>query len=148
MLIYIMRSSKVIKPIKQFNNIRELKDCAKWWQKRLFLENWFIKYELVDKQLAKESGELVDGYCQFSAENKEAKIVISTALTEDSVITFSAELTLIHELLHLKREYLPNSYTEEESESFRDFLLHQSQEEMAKTLLLTKYGLEKDWLLA
>lgn len=147
MLIYIMRSSKVIEPIKQFKNIRELKDCAKWWQKRLFLENWFIKYELVDKQLAKESGELIDGYCQFSVENKEAKIVISNIQTEEGVIEFSAELTLVHELLHMKREYLQKSYNEGESESFEDLLLHQSQEEMAKTLLLTKYGLEKDWFL-
>lgn len=143
-----MRSSKVIEPIKQFKNTRELKDCAKWWQKRLFLENWFIKYELVDKKLAKEDGSPIDGYCQFSVENKEANIVISNMPTVDGVVKFSAELTLIHELLHLKREYLPNSYTEGESESFEDLLLHQSQEEMAKTLLLTRYGLEKDWFLA
>lgn len=142
-----MQSSKVIEPIKQFKNIRELKECAKWWQKRLFLENWFIAYELVNKQLAKEDGSLIDGYCQFSAENKEAKIVISNMPTEECVIEFSAELTLVHELLHLKREYLPKSYNEGESESFEDLLLHQSQEEMAKALLLTKYGLEKDWFL-
>lgn len=146
-MIYIMRSSKVIEPIKQFKSIRELKDCAKWWQKRLFLENWFIKYELVDKQLAKESGEPIDGYCQFSVENKEAKIVISNTTTEEGVVEFSAELTLIHELLHLKIEYLPKSYNEGGTESFEDLLLHQSQEEMAKTLLLTKYNLEKDWFL-
>nr|DAF57485.1 MAG TPA: hypothetical protein [Myoviridae sp. ctqfO1] len=147
MLIYIMQSSKAIEPIKQFKSIRELKDCAKWWQKRLFLENWFIKYELVDKRLAKESGEPIDGYCQFSVENKEAKIVISNMPTEEGIVEFSAELTLVHELLHIKREYLPRSYSEEDVESFEDILLHQSQEEMAKTLLLTKYGIEKDWFL-
>jgi hypothetical protein len=142
-----MQSSKAIEPIKQFKSIRELKDCAKWWQKRLFLENWFIKYELVDKRLAKESGEPIDGYCQFSVENKEAKIVISNMPTEEGIVEFSAELTLVHELLHIKREYLPRSYSEEDVESFEDILLHQSQEEMAKTLLLTKYGIEKDWFL-
>lgn len=146
-MIYIMQSSKAIEPIKQFKSIRELKDCAKWWQKRLFLENWFIKYELVDKRLAKESGEPIDGYCQFSVENKEAKIVISNMPTEEGIVEFSAELTLVHELLHIKREYLPRSYSEEDVESFEDILLHQSQEEMAKTLLLTKYGIEKDWFL-
>ena len=146
-MIYIMQSSKVIEPIKQFKSIRELKDCAKWWQKRLFLENWFIKYELVDKRLAKESGEPIDGYCQFSVENKEAKIVISNMPTEEGIVEFSAELTLVHELLHIKREYLPRSYSEGDVESFEDILLHQSQEEMAKTLLLTKYDLEKDWFL-
>lgn len=36
MLIYIMRSSKVIEPIKQFKNIRELKECAKWGKEDCF----------------------------------------------------------------------------------------------------------------
>lgn len=142
-----MQSSKAIEPIKQFKNVRELKECAKWWQKRLFLENWFITYELVNNQLTKEDGSLIEGYCQFSFENKDAKIVISNMPTTDSAITFSTELTLIHELLHLKKEYLQKSYTDGGTESFEDLLLHQSQEEMAKTLLLTKYGLEKDWFL-
>ena len=140
-----MQSNKATEPIRVFKNDKELQECGKWWEKRLFLENWFIKYELVNKQLAKECGEPIDGYCQFSMENKEAKIVISN-LSVDGVIQFSAELTLIHELLHLKREYLPNNYFSDE-QTVNDVLIHQSQEEMAKALLLTKYNLEKSWFM-
>lgn len=147
MLIYIMQSSKATEPIKKFTSKKQFLECAKWWQNKLLLNNWIIEFELVEKNIEKDGGEPVDGYCQFAVENSEAKIVISNVETVGSIAKFSAELTVIHELLHLKREYLPENYITTKEETLDDVYLHQCQELMAKSLLMTKYNIDYKWFL-
>lgn len=143
-MIYIMQSNKAIEPIRIFKSNREFQECAKYWKKKLFLESWFVKFELVNKHI-EQDGVPADGYCQFIVQNKEASIVISNLPREDIITTFSAELTLIHELLHLKKEYLPGDYITGAGTDMLDILIHQSQEVMAKTLFMTKYNLDSEW---
>lgn len=141
-----MQSSKATEPIKKFASKKQFLDYAKWWQNKLLLNNWIIKFELIEKNIDKD-GVPVDGYCQFSVENCEAKIVISNVKTADGVATFSAELTIIHELLHLKREYLQEGYAAGGEETLSDVYIHQCQELMAKSLLMTKYNIDYKWFL-
>lgn len=146
-MIYIMQSSKVTEPIREFKTNRQFQECAKWWKKKLLLESWLITFELRKEELHKDDGSIIDGYCQFIFENKEAKIVISDYNIEDTFLKHCSELTLVHELLHLKTEYLPQTYASEKEEDIVDLLLHQSQETMAKTLIMAKYNIEYEWFL-
>lgn len=55
-----------------------------------------------------------------------------------------AELTLIHELLHLQFEY-SDATADTDNEMLRAHFTHSSLERMAKSLLMARYNLNKSW---
>ena len=67
------------KPIEYFQNDKEFQKCAKEWQHKLFLDDWFIKFELVDGELYLDNEEETEvyGYCTRNFENHEALIRIA-----------------------------------------------------------------------
>ena len=138
------------KPVKKFKTEEEFMVCAKDWQNKLFLNDWFIKFSLANEGVKSEKGEelllddeLILGLTKFSYINKNAEIQIDN--TKDC-----AELSLVHELLHLKEEYIDTAYIEDgttslEVEAGNDtyirsiFKTHQCMEQMAKSLIMIKY---------
>lgn len=140
-----------IKPIEYFNTDKEFQKCAKEWQHKLFLDDWFIKFELVEQELyLDEKKELsVFGYCDKNWENHEAIIRISHLKNTKGIVTKSIEeLTLIHELLHCKLFPLESDTEKSSYEAVHlDLQNHVHIEQLAKSLLMTKYNLDYDYFM-
>lgn len=137
------------KPIELFKSDRQFQEYAKWWQHKLFLDSWFIVFHLASEDIVDETGErVVSGLCEYDFTNKEASITIcnTTENDEGSVLRNISELNLIHELLHLKNEYIL-AVENPEDRSFHKYIAHQGLEEMAKTLLRVKYNLDCNYFL-
>ena len=56
-----------------------------------------------------------------------------------------AELTLVHELLHIKFEYISDEDVVGDLPKVHQSLLHQGVESMAKSLIMAKYNLDYDY---
>lgn len=137
------------KPIEYFKSEEQFKKCCKDWQHKLFLDDWFIKFELTEEEMQLDDN-ILDGMCEFNFNNKEAKIKIFNGKYEsdDVIMKQVGELTLIHELLHIKLEYLSDvDIIGKESETFHKYIFHQSIETMAKSLLMAKYNLDYDYFM-
>lgn len=137
------------KPIETFKSNEQFQKCCKEWQHKLFLDDWFIKFELTEEELHMEEDTL-DGMCEFNFNNKEAKIVIFNGkyVSDDTIMRQIGELTVIHELLHIKAEYLSDmDIVGKENETFHKYIYHQSIETMAKSLLMVKYNLDYDYFM-
>ena len=137
------------KPIEIFKNDEQFQECCKWWQNKLFLNDWFITFKMIEDYIVDDSsGQILSGVCEYEFNNKEATITISnTNKSCDGVYLKNiVEHTIIHELLHLKNEYISDVENPEEK-SFHNYISHQSLEEMAKTLLMVKYNIERDCFL-
>lgn len=147
------------KPIGFFKTEEEFQKCAKWWQHKLFLDDWFIKFSTVDKTLEYDNsdcdspdceGAQLSGLCSYNYVNKEASIIVynvkETGGAED-VIKDIAELSLVHELLHLKTEYVTESGIMGFENVLYNNMVHQSMECMAKTLIMTKYNIDYNYFL-
>ena len=63
------------KPINVFKSDEEFQKCAKDWQHKLFLDNWFIEFELTTDKLYQETN-LLWGYNSYSFENCSAAITV------------------------------------------------------------------------
>ena len=139
------------KPIELFKNEKQFQKCCRWWQHKLFLDNWFIIFVMTDQLLKESDGvneRLISGMCEYEFNNKEATITICNTKESDDVnfMRNISELTVIHELLHLKNEYLVD-LDNPEDKNFHQYIAHQGLEEMAKTLLMTKYNLDYNYFL-
>lgn len=137
------------KPIEIFKSEEQFKDCCKYWQHILFLDNWFIRFEMVDEPINLD-GDILYGVCEFNYLNKEAVIRIFNGRfdADDSRIVCKecAELTVIHELLHLREEYISEiDIGCSDTRTFHEYMFHQGIETMAKTLLMTRYSLGYDY---
>ena len=143
------------KPIEYFQTDKEFQKCAKEWQHKLFLDDWFIKFELVDQEIYAEtdnssSEAKLFGYCQKIWENHEALIRISHIKNLDGAVTRGIEeLTLIHELLHCKLFPLE---VDEEHGTYEGLSLalqnHVNIEQLAKSLLMAKYNLDYNYFMS
>lgn len=136
-------------PIEVFKNEEQFLTCCKEWQERLFLRDWFIRFRLTEEELRDDDGDLLYGYCTHLMNDNSASIIISNKaelpdIKDDIFLKPCAELTVIHELLHLQFEYA-EAMSDSDSEALRSNLTHASLERMAKTLLMTKYDLDRDW---
>jgi len=139
------------KPINVFKSDEEFQKCAKDWQHKLFLDNWFIEFELTTDKLYQETN-LLWGYNSYSFENCSAAITVFNGekleLDDGFGDSFSkniAELTLVHELLHIKFEYVNDPDVIGDIAPIHQSLLHQATEAMAKSLIMTKYNLDYDY---
>lgn len=134
-------------PVIVFRDDKELKSCLKEWQRVLYLEDWIIQALLIDHDTLQviTCGEDLKGRNEFDIVNKCAKIYI---VREDEgvssrLVRYCAEHTLVHELLHCKMSWLDPPDTAEGK--YFDNKEHQLLEEMARSLIMVKYNITKEW---
>ena len=128
-------------PIETFKSEEEFTATCEYWKNKLYLTDWIIKFELANDTI-KETDDNFEGIpllgeCTFNFINKQAFIQVDNTHG-------IAELTLVHELLHLliqfiREDCLVCENIELERNIYKDALIHQSMEQMAKTLLMVKY---------
>jgi hypothetical protein len=140
-------------PTKIFHNLKEAYDCLAYWKKVLFLEHWIISIKLCeddDEDLIEdgEGGKALFGKNMFVMENNSCLIKIRkySIEEEDSIVKYSDELTLVHELLHLKYNWTAKR-TDSIEYIYYETLEHQLIEQMAKSLIMAKYNLTFDWFI-
>lgn len=114
----------------------DMQRLLKEWQERLFLQGWIINLKMVDQsEIAGKWGENA-----FNWEGKwcDIRIAYPDAENQSKTIKYLPELTLVHELLHCKMNFLqaPDTY----EGKFVDTCEHALLEEMAKSLLMAKHG--------
>jgi len=130
------------KPVCKFKDNKQLNKYLKEWQNKLYLNDWIIKAELASDLCM--NGEKCNGLNNMISEHMTSFISISTEQREGNpMMTYCEEKVLVHELLHLKYNWLqgPSNYESE----YVDAKEHQLLEQMAKTLILTKYNLDREW---
>ena len=128
-------------PIETFKSEEEFTATCEYWKNKLYLTDWIIKFELAD-DIIKETADNLEGInmlgeCSFNFINKQALIQVDNTHGV-------AELTLVHELLHLLIQFMSEDCLlceniELERNVYKDAIIHQSMEQMAKTLLMVKY---------
>ena len=129
----------MILPICEFQNKKQLQDCCRDWQHKLMLDHWVIYAGF------HTAAEYPDecGHVEFSIANETATITILDKMPTGRITRSCAELSLIHELLHLKLGWLEANETYEAI--YLDEKQHQLIHELARSLLMTKYDVDYDW---
>lgn len=118
-------------PIMEFKDLKQAEKYLKEWKERLFLNNWTIKVNFVDGNEVPEC----QGRNNFSFVNKSSVINL-VRLTDDiktGIVKTCQEVTLVHELLHLKSNLIETE--------------HALIEELARSLIMAKYNINSDWFL-
>lgn len=147
-----------LRPIIKFKNNEEFQEVAHYIQHMLFLDDWFIKFELVDAPIdtSKELGIDTEamGLCTYDYGNHEAVIKVQNcANAEDDILVSSniALLDLIHEELHLKEEYisLSDCYKDIDDKDTDIDKVHKHMylEKMAKSIFMALTGVTKDFFM-
>lgn len=132
-------------PIMEFTTDRQLQACIEEWKNKLFLQDWIIKGKLVEELYDADDQELA-GKNSFQIVNKCCLIQIVKANEDNKsrLVKYCAEAILVHELLHCKYNWLSKDSDSIES-AYYDTLEHSLIEQMAKSLIMTKYDLPFDW---
>ena len=126
-------------PIVTFKDYEEFIKCAYEWVDILGLNNWLFEFRLINnKEIGKtKAGASELGICCFNTSDNLA--VISIANGEGSI----AEFNLVHELLHCLLEYgncdPVDSDEQDDYVNFYQRSIHSRLNQMAKSLLRTKY---------
>ena len=148
-----------LKPTTKFKDNNEFQTVAKYLQHLLFLDDWFINFQLVADTIHYEREEDNEhdavGLTTYDYGNREATIYVqngdndSKKDADDNVLKNIALLNLIHELLHLKEEYIvlsdcyPNMV---DNLSDTDKVhKHMHLEQMAKSIFMAITGADKDF---
>lgn len=139
-------------PILEFKNNKEFQKYCKFYQHFLFLDDWFIKFKMVDKIDLPDNNDnyvRIDGQCLFDFNSKSAVIsIVNKSLYDEEINSRTVvECVIIHELLHLKVEYWKNSLSISDNEDMFGLLNHQYMEQMAKSILMLRYNLDYDYFM-
>ena len=129
-----------------FKSKKELNDCLKWWQEKLFLTDWIIRAKIVSPDEF-NSGPDVVGENTFDPTIKCSiiRIVDPKYYGDNNVMKYCAEKTLVHELLHCKFNWCSSNDTYESR--YVDISEHSLIEQMAKSLIMTKYDLPFEYFI-
>lgn len=131
-------------PISEFTSQEVLDVCLNEWKKTLFLDDWIIKARIVHPDEFIE--ENVCGENEFDQVNKCCVIrILNKKDYGDRVIKYCAEKILVHELLHCKYNWVVPSDAYEGK--YFDTMDHALLEQMAKSLIMAKYGLTLDYFI-
>lgn len=122
-----------------------LQELLKEWKTRLFLDDWIIKAMFAEPDDPDLSG--LCGINKFQVDNKCSiiKLCTESMYGEGRIIKYCVELTLVHELLHCKYNWLKPPETMEGS--YFDVMEHALMEQMAKSLLMAKYNIPFSWFM-
>lgn len=130
-------------PIMEFTSIEQAYECLNYWQEKLFLQDWTIKLLLVSPEemnLKEVCGENI-----YQIDNKCCVVkILKSEYYGDRIVKYCAEQILIHELLHCLYNWVERDYNSIEV-AYYDILEHARLEQMAKSLLMTKYNLKFEW---
>lgn len=131
-------------PVMQFVNQESALKCLEYWKNKLFLNDWVIKLSInkapEDLDLEDVSGEVIMSFGVMSAHIK----ILDPKYYGDRIVKYCAEEILVHELLHLKYNFISSSSGSFES-TYYDVIEHQKLDQMAKSLIMVKYNLDFDW---
>jgi hypothetical protein len=134
------------KPVMEFKDQEEVNKYLKEWKETLYLQGWSIKVNLVDRKVLEKEGKEFAGYNDFQMVNQTC--VIEITIPDDDIkgrlLKYCMEQILVHELLHLKYNWLENKNDSMQNAYF-EILEHQLIEQMSKSLIMAKYGLTLDW---
>lgn len=133
-----------MEPIIEFKSNAELRECLKYWQNILYLNDWIFDICLEDAE-----NMLIDGKPQAGTNHLDfvhkcsvVKIAKRTETTAIRIVKIPHEAVLVHELLHCKYNWIGgDQYVQIYVETTEHALL----EQMARSLIMAKYGLTPDW---
>lgn len=133
------------KPIEEFKTQEELNQYLKWWQDKLFLNDWIIK-----ARIGRPEDFINEDACGENSmifQNKQAMILIldKQYFPKDNISKYCAEQILCHELLHCRYNWMENRETYEGV--YIDEMEHQLLEQMAKSLIMAKYDIGFDYFV-
>lgn len=111
---------------------QELRNLCRWWQEVLGLSDWYIK---VNIKRAYDMPRDFQGECSWTFARREAviKILDSSDYDPDFAFPQDMELTLVHELLHVR--YGPAA---EPEDTATKWLYEQATEDIARALVALK----------
>ena len=120
-----------------------LKELLKEWKTRLFLDDWIIKVMFAKPDDPSMEG--LQGNNSFVITLKTAVIKIATpeVYGNDRLMKYCVELTLVHELLHCKYNWLVSEESYEGK--YFDVMEHTLMEQMARSLIMAKYDIPLEW---
>lgn len=127
----------MMKPIEKFTTEEEFQSLCKWWQHRLGLDYWQIKFTYVENFSGDRKGYYGVSYPNHLIRYARVDISDSGCL----------ELTLVHELLHLLTPFAieeletadSKSYVDNPGDVFKYNIIHRELELLAKSFILAKY---------
>lgn len=126
------------KPIDVFESEEQLLYCLKWWQDKLFLNDWVIDVSICEPDEFILSN--VAGENELSVDLRCAVIrILDYKHHGTKVMKYCAEKTLVHELLHCKYNWVNNS--NDYNGKYVDTMEHSLLEQMAKSLIMVKYNI-------
>lgn len=130
-----------MEPIIEFTDDEQMKESLKEWKHRLFLDDWLINIKKADRNKIDND----DGQVKFNVVCKTATIFLAHPddITKESIEKCCQEQILVHELLHLKYNWLVNEDTYESK--YLDTVEHTLLEQMAKSLIMAKYNIGFEW---
>lgn len=139
------------KPIDVFENQEQLEKVLREWQHRLFLDGWLILAYITDEIVDPDGVEVTDaaGYNSFVFESSISNIQLLSDKTykeKNMLFKHCQEKDLVHELLHCKYDWLGNQGGTYEV-VYLDATEHQKLEEMAKSLIMAKYGVDYNYFM-
>lgn len=128
-------------PIMKFKSTYDLQCSLNEWVDRLYLQGWNIEAKLVDMRSFKS--DLASN--EYDLVRMKSEIRIGIIPEEENMGNDDCqELTLVHELLHLKF-----CLTDEMDTNMGGHFIHTQEhiliEQMARALLMAKYGFYKGW---
>lgn len=139
-----------MKPIDIYENQEQLEKSLREWQHRLYLDGWNIIAHITDEIVDPDGKEVADaaGFNTFVFESSESSIqILSKESYEENGNVFKQcmEKILVHELLHCKYAWMENETTYEST--YLCAREHQLLEEMAKSLIMAKYGVDYNYFM-
>lgn len=134
-----------------FKDQEQLEECLREWQHRLFLDGWLILAHVEDKIMNPNGEEVIDtaGYNTFVFESSQANIQLlsdESYKENNTLFKHCMEKDLVHELLHCKYDWMGCQGGTYEG-VYLDATEHQKLEEMAKSLIMAKYGVGYDYFM-
>jgi hypothetical protein len=131
-------------PIMEFESDEQAQTCAEWWIRKLFLNNWLIRVRMVGLN---EMGHDRWGENEMYLEESTSEIrILKKEYCGNMSVKHCAEAILVHELLHCKNHFAGFSGKNPIVEAlYMDKAEHSLLEQMAKTLIMVKYGLDFAW---
>lgn len=139
------------KPIDIFEDQDQLEKCLREWQRILFLDGWLIIAHIEDEIIDSDGKTLEDvaGLNTMVFESSQASIQLlseKSYIANGNLFKHCMEKDLVHELLHCKYAWMenPNQYYES---VYLEAKEHQKLEEMAKSLIMAKYGVDCNYFM-
>lgn len=128
-------------PVIQFKSQKELEECAMYWINKLLLDKQFIVVKFVPRDKIAD----LQGKTSHMPYQEWALIEIADTVDFEcaELVKVCQELTLVHELLHIKYSLL--DFTSSYEGQIAEYEEHKNLEQMAKSLLKVKYNISYDW---